>query len=168
MLHPGRYETMLGHLGVALAAHDAQRIQIVDEGGALRVSWQTRGGGRQQRSFFASELQERPPWFQGRKSRLGHAALLGQLGRQLDRTGVDVLHIEEQADGFQVRGATSGRYASRHYADWELGGGEALVSHSGVADNLSAATPASPRPRTQSEPNRADPDATEVLRPDAG
>ena len=48
------------------------------------------------------------------------SVLLGTLGHQIDVSEIDVAHIEQRDDGFEISGAIAGHYVRRLIFNWEL------------------------------------------------
>ena len=123
MAEAGKWETRLGQLSSFLAVQEAQRVEIVDEGSYLGVSWEVIDGIRQKcclRDIDLAYLQRSPKL--SRAATLVLPMVLTALGRALDQSSFDVASIVEESDGFLVTGSLDGTYASERYATVDLMG----------------------------------------------
>jgi hypothetical protein len=136
-----RYEQLLEPLGAFLASQDALHVEIIDEGAFFMVSWHDTVAGPVQRSFLPEELAVLAPVARVDAVLATRAALLGQLGREIDATQLNVARIVEGLDWFLVTGSCGGRYDSRRFPYHELqtrGG----IATRGTSRLLPAAAPA--------------------------
>jgi hypothetical protein len=124
MRTPGEYEGFLSVIGQIMDAEGARQIEIVDNQTVLTASWLHTDATGTRRWFEdleidflregAREVQETGG---GRGPR---EASLRSLGRELDRSGVQLSGIVEEADGYRVSGLVARRYTNRLYTWVEL------------------------------------------------
>src|SRR5436309_3588432 len=90
MTQPGQWETKLGWLGAFLAGQDARQVEIFNRETFVTVGWDRLDGSRQESSFSPEDLAR--PWapYRQRADSFSRSALLGTLGREIDRDKLDV------------------------------------------------------------------------------
>jgi hypothetical protein len=156
-MDPSRYEQLLQPLGAFLASQDARHVEIVDEGTFFKVSWHDRVAGPTQRRFVEEELAMMPAMARGGAGVGNHAALLGQLGREIDAVQFNVARIAEGLEWFLVTGSCAGRYESRRFSYRELQTRGGITARSAGRDRpavTSAVTPMVRAPGTLTPPPR--------------
>jgi hypothetical protein len=115
---PGTYALTLRQLGSFLDAQRAQQVAIVDHDSFYAVEWEASGVRRE--SCFTPMSLPRPV-----TETLGvWAARLRALGRLLDHRGIEIAHITQADDGFEVSGTQHGKYFTARYGAAELPPGQ--------------------------------------------
>jgi hypothetical protein len=149
ILTPGEYEGFLSVIGQILDADGARQVEIIDHETGLTVSWLHTDPTGTRRWFEdleidflregARELQE------GGGGGGPQEAALRRLGRELDRSGVQLSGIVEEEDGYGVSGLVDRRYTNRLYTWAELAAARPETTPGGHAPADDRGGPRSPR-----------------------
>src|SRR5687767_7260894 len=127
MPNPGEHADVLRVLGRFLEEEHASRVEIMNHDAFLSVSWDRPQQGATERAYMEHELvtlrenahQMREGLARGNPGG-SFAELLRTLGQEIDREGVSIAGIDQDAEGFVVSGTRGGKYFKEKYRTDDL------------------------------------------------